>query len=95
MSTRYDRAMAIFLIHGSAKKPCFVRRNKPPSLRTRIAGEAIHRSGKALLFVNKKQQKNFVNAPPWDLACSLPQTRDSGAKVFCCFFSKKQFFVFA
>jgi hypothetical protein len=39
----------------------------------------------ALLFVNKKKQKNFV---PRAMAPASPRPRET--KVFCCFFSKKQ-----
>jgi hypothetical protein len=39
-----------------------------------------------LLFVNKKQPRNFVNFPSWALARLLPHRRDSGAEVFSAFF---------
>jgi hypothetical protein len=48
------------------------------------------RKEKALLFVNKKKQKNFDFFD--STTAGVPHAR-SGAKVFCCFFSKKQVFL--
>jgi hypothetical protein len=44
----------------------------------------------AVLFVNKKNQKNFFNFPAWDLAATLPQPRAARQKFFWFFFFKKR-----
>jgi hypothetical protein len=47
----------------------------------------------AVLFLKKKNQKDFFNPPPWDLARPLPRRRDSGEKFFCFFlFTKRRSF---